>query len=82
MKIFLQKLHNNEYLGNVIHRIQEELPNYPMIPVSAKTECEIQKLTKDNVIQYNPGDLVIHTDCDKHVTYRPDIQKLQEILTK
>lgn len=90
-------MHNNEYLGNVIHRIQEELPNYPMIPVSAKTECEIQKLTKDNVIEYNPGDLVIHTDnvieynpgdlvihtdCDKHVTYRPDIQKLQQILTK
>jgi hypothetical protein len=36
----------------------------------------------DNVIEYNPGDLVIHTDCDKHVTYRPDIQKLQQILTK
>ncbi|XP_071129195.1 uncharacterized protein [Mytilus edulis] len=49
-----------------IKRIREELPDYTMIPVSAKTECGLQKLAKDNVIQYKPGDnhFDICSDCD------------------
>ena len=42
--------------GIFCYRLQTEWSECHSIPVSAKTECTLQNLAKENVIQYKPGD--------------------------